>query len=668
MLVFDQLKKNDPQLRLLTAGVLAGLCILLAGLWWVQIVSAQDYQQHLETQAFRTVRIPAVRGKILDRNGIALAENAPDYSVSLYLDDLRDDFQKEYAHLRPVKMVTNAPPFWKFWNRSRSVQPVRIRLTKEQINALTWQARYDVASNVVARVGAQLQRPVSLDFKDFAQHYREKLALPYPILENIDPNLVARFEEQNTDPTNGVDLEIQSSRYYPLHTTAVHLLGHLQFDDSSAEGEESYFTYRLPDYRGTLGVGIEHGFDDYLRGHAGVKSVLVNNQGYRQSESVWEPAEPGSNVVLTIDLRLQQVVEQALASAPITYTPPVRGAAIVMDVNTGDVLALASSPAFDPNYYVNRHDFPPDYYDRVVQAEGAEKNRATQENYAPGSIFKTIVGLACLEAGMDPNATIENPGYIYISRSNKIGDLAHPGSYDFRRAMSESSNTYFITNGIRYAGIENIVKLGERLHLGERIGLKNNQETPGAFPSLKQIHSHWWLGDTANLCIGQGYIAVTPLQMTIMAAALANGGKVLYPRFVDRIEPADSSEGQAIVYPKGRVRDYLGVSRRSLAVVRDAMHAEVEEGTGRLAAIPDFPICGKTGTAEIKDEHGRATGRTTWFLSFAPTDKPRYAVVVMVENGSFGGPTCAPAAKKIYEELLKIERAPAPPRNSLAQN
>ena len=663
MLVFDQLKKNDPQLRLLTAAVLAGLCVLVAGLWWVQIVSAQDYQQHLETQAFRTVRIPSVRGKIFDRNGITIAENAPNYSVSLYLDDLRDDFKKEYSRIRPVTMTTNSAPFWRFWNRNRTVKAAPARLNKDQINDLTWRARYDVASNVVAQVGSQLQKPVALDFKDFSQHWN-KLALPYPILENIDPNLVARFEEQNTNPTNGVDLEIQSSRYYPLHTTAVHLLGHLQFDNDSAEGEESYFTYRLPDYRGALGV--EYSLDSFLRGYAGKKTVMVNNQGYRQSENVWEPAMPGSNVVLTIDLRIQQAAEEALASAPVTYAPPVRGAAVVMDVNTGDILALASSPVYDPNFFVDRHGFPADYHEKVIADTGAEKNRATQENYAPGSIFKTIVGLACLEAGMDPKATIDNPGYIYIGRNSKIGDLAKPGLYDFRRALSESSNTYFITNGLRYAGIEGIVKLGEKLHLGDRIPLKNNQETAGSFPSQKQIRSNWQVGDTANICIGQGMIATTPLQMTVMACSLANGGKVLLPRLVDRIEPFDRTTGQMLVYPKGVVRDNLGVSRRSMDILRDAMRAEVEEGTGRLAAMPDFPICGKTGTAEIKDEHGRATGRTTWFLSFAPADKPRYAVVVMVENGSFGGPTCAPAAKKIYEALLKAEQEP--PSRSVARN
>ena len=657
MLVVDQLKKNDPQLRLLTVAVLAGLCILVAGLWWVQIVSAQGYQQNLETQAFRTVRIPAVRGKILDRNHVALAENAPNYSVSLYLDDLRDDFSKEYSRIRPMTRVTNSAPFWKFWDHSRTVKTVPARgLTKAQINALTWQARYNVASNVVDQIGDRLQKPVTLDFKDFSKHYMDRLALPYPILDNIDSSLVARFEEQSTS-ANGVDLEIQSSRYYPLHATAVHIMGHLQFDDSSAEGEESYFTYRLPDYRGA--VGIEYTLDSALRGHAGGKSVLVNNEGYRQSESVWEAAEPGSNVVLTIDLTIQQIAEQALASAPVTYAPPVRGAAVVMDVNTGDILALASSPTFDPNFYVDRQNFPANYYDNVILEGGAEKNRATQENYAPGSIFKTIVGLACLEAGMDPKATIENPGYIYISRSSRIGDLAKPGSYDFRRALSESSNTYFITNGLRYAGIEGIVKLGERLHLGERVGLKNNQDYGGSFPTLKQVRGRWYTGDTANLCIGQGQIAVTPLQMTVMACALANGGKVFKPRLVDRIEPFDSSKGAPVIFPGSEIRDNLGVSRRSLDILRDAMRAEVEEGTGKQAAIQGFALCGKTGTAEIKDEHGRATGRTTWFLSFGPAEKPRYAVVVMVENGSFGGPTCAPAAKKIYEALIKRDEGNA---------
>lgn len=664
MLVFDQLKKNDPQLRLLSAAVLVGLFVLLVGLWWVQIVSAQDYQQHLETQAFRTVRIPAVRGKILDRNGIALAENAPDYSVSLYLDDLRDDFQKEYSKIRPMRTVTDSPPFWKFWDRKRSVHAVRERLTKEQISQLTWEARYDVASNVVEQVAKHLGRPITLDFNDFARHYSQKLALPYPVLEDIDPNLVARFEEQST-ASNGVDLEIQSTRYYPLHTTAAHLLGHLQFDDSSAVGEESYFTYRLPDYRGI--VGIEYAYDDYLRGHAGGKSVLVNNQGYRQSESVWEPAEPGSNVVLTLDLPIQQAAQQALQHGP--QGENTQGAVVVMDVNTGDVLAMASSPSFDPNFYVNRHGFPPDYYSRVIQTRGAEKNRATQENYRPGSIFKPIVALACLEDGMNPNEIYDlqpNPrdpahGYIQIARNLSKRDTAPPGEYNFKRALIHSSNGYFIYHGLK--NLQEIVELGHEFHLGERIGLGTRQETPGLFPDERRIHSGWTINDTADLCIGQGYIDVTPLQMTVVACAIANGGKVLWPRFVDRIEPQDPlSPDEVIHFRKGLVRDIIKVHPSTFRILREAMLDDTEspEGTAyrgfRGSPVnTELRVCGKTGTAQ-NEVNGGIT-YTTWFLSFAPYEHPHYAVVVMVENGSSGGSTCAPIAREVYEAILKEEQS-----------
>jgi penicillin-binding protein 2 len=639
--------------------------VLLAGLWWVQIVSAQDYQQHLETQAFRTVRIPAVRGKILDRNGLTLAENAPDYSVALYLDDLRDEFQKEYGRLRPLKKVTNSPPIWKFWNRSRVVQTNRVKLTKEQINALTWQARYNVASNVVTDVGERLQKPVSLDFANFARHYQTRLALPYPILSNIDPNLVARFEEQSTSP-NGVDLEIQSSRYYPLQATAAHLLGHLQRDDSSAEGEESYFTYRLPDYRGT--VGVEYGFDQFLRGHAGGKSVLVNNQGYRQSESVWEAAEPGSNVVLTIDLALQEAAEKALKNGPAG--DHTRGAVVVMDVNTGDILTMASSPSFNPNDYI--YGFPQGEYQRV-QDDGGEKNRATQENYRPGSIFKPIVALACLDNGLNPSATYEvqaDPqtalGCIYLGR-RKIRDTAPPGVYDFKRALIHSSNSYFIYNGLR-TGVDRIVDLGHRFHLGERIGLNSQQETSGLFPTQKRLASGWTDGDTANLCIGQGWIDVTPLQMCVVASALANGGKVLWPRLVDRIVPQDPlAGGQAVEFPKGRVRDNIGVKASSLRRLHEAMLDDTEnaEGTAYTAfrgsqLNTQLRVCGKTGTAQ--NEVNGAITHTTWFLSFAPYEHPHYAVVVMVEMnvGGSGGGTCAPIAREVYEAILKTEQSKTP--------
>jgi penicillin-binding protein 2 len=668
VLIFDQLKKNDPQLRVLALVILSGLGVLLAGLWWVQIVSAREYQAHLEMQSFRTVRIPAVRGKIFDRNGAVLAENRATYDVSLYLEELRKDFDdatdKEVAKFRAALKQ----------QRDEKEKVLRRKLNKEerkqfivslaQKAELRKQARYGVARNVVFQIGQMLRlpEPLTLNATNFERHCQQSLALPFTVVTNITPAQIALFEEQCTSPL-GVDVEAQSTRFYPNGSVAAHLIGWVRSDNSSAEGEDADFSFRLNDYRGK--VGIEAAYDKELRGKAGVKSVIVNNVGYRQAENIWEPATAGHNVVTTIDLQLQHKLEKALQ----IFGGATRGAAVVMDVESGDVLAMASSPTLNPNYYVQV--MPQAEWQRISQLQ-AEKNRATQENYAPGSIFKTIVGLACLDRGLDPNQVIYNPGHIYVGK-RPIHDLAAPGLYDFRKALMHSSNTYFISNGLR-AGIENVIALGEHLHLGERIGLQTRQETPGIFPNQETISSRWYDGDSANIFIGQGKMAVTPLQMVVMAAAIANGGKVLWPRLVDRIEPPGPvAVTLPMVFPKGRVRDNLGVSQRSLQIVHDAMLADVEDpgGTGTKAAVPGLRICGKTGTAQVMNERNQTIADTVWFASFAPYEKPRFAVVVMVEvgvNEGSGGGTCAPIAHEIYTGLLKFEQAEVNHTTAMARN
>jgi penicillin-binding protein 2 len=479
---------------------------------------------------------------------------------------------------------------------------------------------------------------------------------------------MARFAEQFTG-TPGVDLEIQSTRVYPHQGTAAHLLGYLRRNNDSIEGEEAFFSYRLPDYRGVL--GIEGGYDAQLHGRAGEKSILVNSLGYRQTENIWTPAEPGRNLVLTIDLEIQQATERALRHARVEGVP--RGAAVVMDVRTGDVLAMASSPSFDPNQFAQ--GISAAEYQRI-QSLTAEKNRATQENYQPGSIFKPIVALACLEKGLDPEALYEvqpNPrepgrGIIYVGRDkHPFRDQAAPGHYNFKRALIHSSNGYFITAGLK-TGIEEIVRLGQRLHLGEKFDLPTGQETRGNFPTWRRIHSNWYDGDTANICIGQGGMDVTPLQMAVFAASLANGGKVLWPRLVDRVESQDLISAEPpVVYPAGVVRDTLGVRPRTLQILKQAMLADTEDPEGTAYdAFRGWPlqramrVCGKTGTAQKKDAQNHLETHYTWFLSFAPYENPRYAVVVMVEGGSSGGGTCAPVGREIYEGILAAEQARTP--------
>jgi penicillin-binding protein 2 len=626
MLFFDQLKKSDPALRTLAWCAFAGMAILLAGLWYVQVVSYRQHAENQKAQSYRTVRIPAIRGKILDINAQSLAENKPIYNVNLYLEELRPLFKAE-------------------WRRSAP----KTKLKRTERFALEAQVRYRVVSNIVRHLSTVMQQPLYLDPVKFANHYRDQLALPLPIMTNLTPAQVARFQEQpSTLP--GLDLDIQPTRTYPRGQTAAHLVGFLRRDDSSMKDEDAFFNFRLPDYKGQ--IGIEGAFDQILRGKAGVKSVLVNNLGYRQSETIWAPAEPGKNVVLTIDLNLQHAAEKALASAQ----PDVRGAAVVMDPNNGDILALVSLPSYDPNLFIPRINRI--HWDILMDEDlKPTRSRATQENYAPGSIFKIVTAMACLERGLDPNATIYNSRIIYIGR-RPIKDTAPEGEYNFRRAFALSSNTYFITNGLK-AGIESIVSIGQRLHLGERVQLPTWQDNGGIFPSMRRLKTGWVDGETANICIGQGEVAVTPLQMAIMTSAIANGGRVFWPRLVSRIEPQDILSGEPpTLVPQGRIRDQLGVSARTLRIIREAMLADVEdkdEGSGRLAAVPGFRVCGKTGTAQVTDARNNVIDHTTWFASYAPFENPRYVVIVMVESGKSGGLTCAPVAQKIYQAIQQYE-------------
>jgi penicillin-binding protein 2 len=635
MLILDQLRSKDPAIRLVTVAILAGLAVLAAGLFHVQVLSAHKFKVSQVSQSFRTVRMPAIRGQIRDRNDIALADNRPAYQVNLYLEELRPYFRSTYYRAKAGKSYTTAE---------------RVRL--EQLS------RYHVVSNLVHAVGSTLDQTLTISEVDFRKHYSQRRALPLPVASDIEQEQLARFLEQSAT-LPGCDLEAQPARIYPYGSTAAHVLGYLRRDDRYSESDAG-FHYRLPDFSGI--VGIEGAFDSQLRGQPGMKSVLVNSLGYRQSESIWTPADPGDHIVLTIDLAVQQAAEQALRSAG----PYTRGAVIVMDVRNGDVVAMASAPAFDPNQFFPRigHEDWARLQDPVMLPL---INRATYGAYAPGSIFKIVVGLAGLEAGtIHPDERYSSPGYFQLGRpprGRRIRDLAsggQPAEFDFKKALKQSSNAYFIHHGM-ILGPDKLFALCKRLHLGEKVGLPTGQEVAGILPNREWQASNlggWHDGDTANLCLGQGYLSVTPIQMAVMTAAIANGGTVFWPRLVSRIEPQPPAPDDPVrVFQPGRVRNTLGVSRASLEIVQQAMLADVEDrdGTGRTAAVRGLRIGGKTGTAQIT--RGRQViDHTTWFVSFAPYPEPRHAVVVMVESGAGGGETCAPIARQVYEAMHRLEQ------------
>lgn len=638
MFIFDQLKRGERQLQYLALTVLIGMAILIGGLWWVQIVSAKRYEASQRKQMLRSVRVPALRGKILDRNGNALADNRPQYNIDVYLEEIRTQYWFQYTnHVRREYLTANP---------TLKNPPMAAR------TGLYRQAWYRAVSNITYRVSETLLEPRVLQTNAFLRHYTNYPYVPFAIFQNLTPRQIAIFSEKlSTLP--GLELNVKSVRTYPYTNSAAHLLGYVSETKRINDNEDFNFNYYMPDYVGQLGT--ESAFDSKLRGVAGVKTVLVNSTQYRQHDEMSVSTEPGQNVWLTIDLPLQQAVEKALASAMPYVT--VRGAAIVMDVRNGDILALASNPTFDPNIFVaggissnlwakldDKH-FKPLF------------NRATFGGFTPGSIMKIITAIACLESNIDPREKVTNPGYWQAKDGTRIKDTAAPDDYDFVRAFKRSSNTYFIHFGLQ-VGLQKIVEVGKRFHLGEKTFLPTRQEVAGDFLRFDNPGKHWNQGTIANVSIGQE-MTVTPLQMACMTAAVANGGTLYWPRIVSHTELAAGLTGETKIYQAGRVRENVRLHPQHLEILKQAMLADVEivngeEGTGHPAYLPHFRIAGKTGTAEVEIGNGQMD-QNTWFVSFGPYENPRYAVVVLVESGTSGGKTCAPVAKKIYEVIAQRE-------------
>jgi len=662
MFVYDQLKHPDKRLRHLVVILMLGLGILVLRLWWLQVYLASDYVQQHERQAVRTVRVPALRGVITDRNGHVLADNEPAFNVSIYLEELRDDIARAYqVELAKVREESNSLVRAIEMQRGRPLtrkERAAFRISKEVIEQVKKKARVLTVSNLVARVSEITG--VNLEFNEarFERHYQAMRPLPFVILAEAGPIVVARISENGTQ-LKGVDLELQPKRIYPHKQFAAHVLGHLQKVQESLEGEVAFFNYPMWVYRGV--VGIEAGFDSVLRGRSGVKHVILNSLGYKHEECMIEEPIPGSRVGLTLDFEIQSVAEAALRK----LGSRVRGAIVVLDCQTGEILALVSSPAFDPNLFVR--GIPKDEWNELNDPELRPMlNRATQNMYPPGSVFKIVTALAILEAGIDPNQKIYNPpsplnprrGHIRIGR-RIIHDTAPPGEYDFRRGFIKSSNTYFITNGLK-VGITSIINMARRLGFGEIVGLPTRQETAGVIPSMERVRSGWSDGDTANVCIGQGPVAVTPLQVAVMTAAIANGGKVLQPSLVRQVGSTKFNQQPT----RALIRRFLNVKPSTLQAVVEAMAADVEdpESTAYAAfhpggkfALQRFRVGGKTGTAEVEDARGNVVDHVTWFTSFGPIETPKYVVVVMVESGGSGGGTCAPIARDIYVALEQVD-------------
>jgi penicillin-binding protein 2 len=622
----------------------------------------------MEKQSLRINAVPAVRGKIRDRNTTnVLAENRPQYNVVLDLEELRSQFENEYTnHVLPDHTNQLAANYMREHPGAAKPPPGAAKLPAGARPVLRMEAKYNVVSNISFRAAALLRQPLALDPAKFRHFYTNYSYAPMQVLTNLDSGQIAVFSEQLSGQP-GLELDTQPVRFYPRKETAAHLLGYVQ-----RTGESS--RYLPAEYQGES--GLEKAFDDLLHGEAGSELVLVNSENYRQSQEVLTPNHYGRDLCLTLDLAIQQAVEGALAEK----APKLRGAVVVMDVHSGDILAMASAPAFDPGEFVGGISAA-----RIAQLNDPklkpQVNRATADAYPPGSTFKIITSIACLESGvMDPAEIYHSPPNemdpvhgVFEEKGYHIDDTAPPGDYNFEKAFYHSSNSYFCHYGLK-AGLRKLLEVAKRFHLGEKTGFVTREEVAGVVPGPEQAGRTMPLNSAPDVSIGQE-ITVTPLQMAGMISAIANGGTIYWPRLVSHALSPETGEVEEL-FPKARVRDQVQINPQHLQIIRQAMLQDTEHPDANAyeafhtrsgaPLLANFHVAGKTGTAEVKSA-ALDYRKVTWFDSYGPFENPRYAVVVMVVDGVAGGKTCAPVAEKIYETLVRREQT-SQPKPALAAN
>ncbi len=481
--------------------------------------------------------------------------------------------------------------------------------------------------------------------------------------KDVDWATVVAVESHQLD-LPGVTLRARPRRNYADGAMGAHVLGYLgeigpaQLKTLKAEG------YVLGDEIGQY--GLERRWEDVLRGQSGGQQVEVDALGRRVRVLHEVTDVPGYTVHLTVDRELQQTAYEALQGSA--------GTIVALDVHTGAILAMVSTPSFDPNVFA-RGIKGDEWRALIKDRERPLSNRATQGQYPPGSTFKIIMSIAGLEEGViDPDAKINDPGfYAFGNRAFRDWKKGGHGSVDLHRAIVESCDVYFYQLGPRL-GIDRIAKWAHAFGLGEKTGVALDEERSGTIPSTawkrKRFHQPWYPGETVSVAIGQGYVTVTPLQLANMMAAVANGGILYRPRIVNKVESVNN----------GVVREYgpeiirtIDVKPATLERVRDALADVVRSpaGTGGAARSNIVQIAGKTGTAQVVEMKGGYVKTEqlaylnrdhAWFVSYAPVENPQIAVVVMIEHGGHGASAAAPLAKKVIEKYMELQNQPADQR------
>lgn len=637
------------RVRILTLVLLAGMGYLIWNLYHIQVISGEEYSSRMISQSTTSVLLPPARGVIVDRNGVALADNKASIDIDLYLNVLVGNYLKSKKGKRPLTLVPGSST-----RKMTDVAKIVDDTTRDAVQALG----FDMG-NVTSR--------------DILRHYDQKPNVPLRIARNLDFATLSRIAEHNVN-VPGLEETARPVRNYDYGAFAAHILGNV----GKVEDVPTDASY-VPDVIGK--DGIEKSMDEYLQGVPGAKILRKNSVGYIMGvDAIKEPLS-GGTVYLSIDARIQMIAEQEMRSVG-------RGACVVMDPTNGDILAMVSVPNFDPNTYSSE-------LGRMVNdATHPLFNRAIG-GYPVGSEFKVVTAMAAMknpQAKFGPNTTINSPAAVWMAgRWWKDWDN-NPGEGDItlKTALQWSTNTFFYQLGVR-TGIKSIQDMAALCGMGRKLLVDEDGneiirgEVPGVIPgpdyfeaeNKKKLEAwknwnkanpkakkpypaleRWSDGHTANTSIGQGFVKISPLQLATTMSAIANGGTVYYPRLVLHVSDIpDSVEGDEKEYPVRKLAD-LGVTAEQLNAVRQGLRAVVAEGTGRKAGISDFQVAGKTGTAQFWTVINgvRSKDYKTWFNGYGPFDKPRYVVTILVEGGTSGGGTCGPIASRIFKRLAELEK------------
>jgi penicillin-binding protein 2 len=457
----------------------------------------------------------------------------------------------------------------------------------------------------------------------------------------------------------GVTLRARPRRNYVDGPAAAHVLGYLGEINQKQLKTFKELGYSVGDEMGQY--GLERRWEEVLHGQSGGQQVEVDALGRRVRVLHEVNDVPGYTVHLTLDRQLQQTAYEALSGK--------EGTIVAIDVNNGGILALASTPAFDPNNFAR--GIKADEWRALIQDRLRPlSNRSTQGQYPPGSTFKIIMSIAALEEGViNPEASISDPGYfVFGNRTFRDWKEGGHGSVNLHRAIVISCDTYFYQLGPKL-GIDRIAKWARAFGLGEKSGIALDDERGGTIPDtewkMKRYRQPWFPGETVSVAIGQGYVTVTPLQLANMMAAVANGGKLYRPRIVAKVESVDGATVRE--YGPELIRK-IDLKPDTLKRVQEALADVVKVGTGGMARSSIVDIAGKTGTAQVVEMKGGYVKTEqlayfsrdhAWFVSYAPVDNPQIAIAVLIEHGGHGGDAAAPMAKKVFEKFIEMQKQAA---------